>query len=480
MTYTNKINKEHFPEKEEIFSWIQDLGQWGHRKTGTAEGRKSAEYVAGKMKEFGLEDVRIETVPSMCMIVDDYSLTIDGKKLETFYINGTNRCGEKGRSDFGADGEEHEFIYVGEGRLEDFEEYDVEGKIVVASIVFPDYHPMDCAAWFENKVIYDPEELMKGEKRKADIYTPSTWPNNYFLAQIHGAKGFVGILETYMDDPYFYNEDYTENGQAMGCEFMSLPGLWISRSDGADLKKRFGEEGCLKGSMRVNTLYEERDGLNVSGRLPGRSEDMILVHSHHDAVFEGAVQDASGISEMLALAKYFSQIPQEQREKTLMFAALDTHYTGYDANIGFVRRRAEEHDNVLLDIAIEHVGKEAVFDENYNLFETGEVETRIIYVSEPKLYDFVVETVKSYDLQKSIIALVPVGEGLDREYVFHQDEVISDAYYWNESGVPVVSHVCGQQYLFHISDRPDRIPLEELEPVGLAFAEITARAMEVC
>ena len=476
MTYETKINKELFPDGEEIFTWIEDLAQWGHRKTGTPEGRKSAEYIKAKMEEFGLENVRIETVPSMCMIVDDYSVEIGGNQFESFYINGTNRGGESGRFSFGTNGEESEFVYVGQGLPEDFEKVDVKGKVVVVSIVLPEAGTTD---WFENVYTYDPLHQMDQEVRKVDIYSPGIWPNNFYLAQNHGAAGFVGILENYMDDPYFYNEDYTENGWAMGCEYMSLPALWVSRSSGRKIKALFEDADILKGSMVVDTRYEWKDACNIVGELKGKSDEIVLVHSHHDAVFEGAVQDASGTSEVLALAKYFALIPEEERKKSMMFAALDTHYTDYAANIGFVKRRKEEGDNVIIDLAIEHVGKEAALDDDYNLYETGEVEPRLIYVSEPRLYEDVKAIVQEYDLKKSMVPLVPVGKGLDQEYEFHQDEVISDAFYWNESGVPVVSHVCGEQYIFHISDKPNRIPVEELKPVGLAFAEIATRAMEV-
>ena len=78
MTY---LNKALFPKKEEIFSWIEDLCSGGHRKTGTTEGRKSAEYIAGKLKEFGMEGVEIEKVPSMCMFVKEHSLEIDGEEI---------------------------------------------------------------------------------------------------------------------------------------------------------------------------------------------------------------------------------------------------------------------------------------------------------------------------------------------------------------------------------------------------------------
>ncbi|MGI6721557.1 MAG: M28 family peptidase [Anaerovoracaceae bacterium] len=479
MTYQESIDKRKFRQGSEIYSWIRDLTQWGHRKTGTPQGRRSAEYIEEKMKEFGLSDVRIEKVPSMCMTVEDYSLEIEGRKMDSFYINGTNRGGHSGRFSFGGDGKPVEFVYVGQGRPEDFEKTDVSGKVAVVSIFLPESEEYEQAGWFDEFKIYDPLNQLQEKKKKVDIYTPDIWPNNFYLAQTHGAVGFVGILENYMDDPYFYNEDYTENGQSMGCEYMSLPALWTSRSCGREIKAMFAKSGVLKGRMAVDTTYQYKDGLNIVGELKGKSDDIILIHSHHDAVFEGAVQDASGVSEVLALAKYFSQFPPESREKTLMFAALDTHYTDYAANIGFIRRRAEEGDNIQLDIAIEHVGKEAVFDDDFNLYETGQVEPRLFYVSKPELYDFTAETISHYDLKKSLIASVPVGKGLDGEYVFHKDEVVSDAFYTNESGIPVVSMVCGEQYLFHISDKPDRIPVEELQPVGMAFAEIAGKAMEI-
>lgn len=479
MNYRKKIKPEIFPEGQKIFSTIKDLTQWGHRKTGTPEGRKSAEYIAERMKEIGLSDVRIETVKSMCMIVDAYSLEIEGNKLESFYINGTNRIGESGRSDFGGSGETQEFVYVGQGLPEDFEKIDVKGKIAVASVYLPESENNLAVEWFDHVDIYDPKNQLAAKRKKVDIYSPSIWPANYYLAQNHGAAGFIGILENYMDDPYFYNEDYTDNGRPYGCEYMSLPALWVSRSSGRLIKDEFEKSSVITGQMKVNTLYEYRDALNISGRLAGGSDDYVLVHSHHDAAFEGAVQDASGISEMLAVAEYFSKIPEAERKRSMMFAAIDTHFTDYAANEAFVRTRQAEGDKVIIDLVIEHVGKEAVLDENYELYETGEVEPRLFYVSSPELYDFVKKTAEEYGLEKSMFTLVAKGNGLDHEYEFRQDEVISDAYYWNESGVPVVSMVCAEQYLFHISDRPDRIPVEVLKPVGMAFAEIALEAMEV-
>ncbi|WP_219516248.1 M28 family peptidase [Nonomuraea ceibae] len=72
------------------------------------------------------------------------------------------------------------------------------------------------------------------------------------------------------------------------------------------------------------------------GYLPGRSTDTIMIQSHHNAAWDGGVEDASGTAEVLALARYYSQVPQEHRPKTLMFVLMDSHWTGYQAHEHFV------------------------------------------------------------------------------------------------------------------------------------------------
>ena len=41
------------------------------------------------------------------------------------------------------------------------------------------------------------------------------------------------------------------------------------------------------GSLRINTSYEYRDALNVKGLLRGQSDNVLLIHSHHDATCRG-------------------------------------------------------------------------------------------------------------------------------------------------------------------------------------------------
>ncbi len=478
------LNKEIFPDKTEIFSWIEDLCQWGHRKTATPEGKKSAEYIAGKFREFGLEDVKIEEAPTLCMDMEEYALKIDGEDIECFYANGTNKSDETGTFEMGLNGEEYEFVYLNAGDENDFEGVDVKGKVVICDILFQDLDIEKLAALYEESEIYDPNGEMKVPGRKYNIYSPGSWPFNYYNAMAGGAAGFVGILKDYYDDPYWYNEDYEGIANPKDVTYMSLPAMWISRSTGEMLKEKLAQKK-LMGNMKMKTTYAYKTALNVCGKLPGKSPEMIVTHSHHDAVFQGAVQDASGISTMLSLAKYFSQIPAEQREKTMMFAATDTHYTDYNGHIEFIKERAKLGEEILIDLSIEHIGEDIYFDDDYNECKAGGVEPRIAYITDvPGLQDIVKETFKKYELTKTIFAKVHAGnanlEGaMFEEYEYSDAEVISDACCFHATGTPVVSIVSSPMYLYHPSDTPARIMPEYIEKIGMAYAEIAVKVADI-
>lgn len=482
--------EELFPKKEEIYSWICDLSQWGHRKTGTPEGRKSAEYIADKFREFGLQDTKIEEVPAVFMNVDVCVLTVDGETVECFAGNATNRGGETGVFESGMDGALSEIVYIGDGTEEDIAGLDLAGKLVLSHIRFTEFSGEAMLELFGDAVdVYDPKGKLhargpEGQKmKKYNIYSPGTFPANYLRAKAKGAVGFIGILDDYYDDPYWYNEDYTDMLPELGKGYMDMPAVWISRSSGKKLIAKAKSTPPLNGNLKIRSDYDYRTALNVSGKLLGKSDEIILVHSHHDAVFSGAVQDASGISEMLALARYFSRIPEEEREKTMMFAATDTHFADYVAHEAFVRQRHANGEKLVLDLCIEHIGKESYMDDDYVEHVTDEPESRLVYISSPELYDTVMEMFEKYDLDNTVFFEVETGKGIDseenEEYEYADDEVITDAYYFNYDGTPVVSMVAGQLYLYHPSDKPDRIPVDQLEPVGKAFAGIAEKAAEI-
>lgn len=477
-----EINKLLFPDTERIFSRIVEHTKLPHRRTGTPEGLKSAEYIKSEFEKIGLEQVKIEAVEALCFNMDEAKLTVNGKEFSAFLINCTFHKEEVGTFETGKEYEDIELIYLGEGSEKDFEGVDVKGKLVLCDCPWFDMDEDGYATeWCSNEaIVYDPDADSREKVRKTDSYSPNAWPYNYIMAQKNGALGFVGILNDYFEDGIEWNEDYTEIGNTNGLDRLEIPGVWVGTTAAAGILSEL-KNNKAKASLYAKAYYFNGEARNVSGILPGMSDDIILVHSHHDAVFSGAVQDASGMSEVMALAEYFSKLEKEERLKTLIFAGFDGHYTDYEGHRAFINKLATGNSSVIADCVIEHVGKEAGIDEHNNPIIKDYPEIRLCYVSNRKeLVDVVKNAFVKNEVKRTV--MLPVDDYVapeDGKYEFAKDEVISDAYYSHLAGFRIVSLLSPPMYLFHPMDTPDMVPKEELVPIGLAFAEIITRIAEM-
>lgn len=451
----------------QMMEWIKGFTKFPHRRTGTEEGKKSAHYVMETFQEIGLSHVEEELVPSICMDCDTYELEVDGKAFDCFFINGANRKALTG--DFDSKIENAEIVYLGKGEAEDFANTDIQGKIVLCDVYFKPLHPMQMLGWMEDAEIYDPHGKAAKPLRKYDIYTPNNWPYNYLRAMEKGAAGFIGILCDFMDCHYFH-EDYIDIVDLP--DYMRIPGVWVSANDGEAMKRRLREQK-LTGNLRVHTVYEKKHARIIKGEIKGKSDDIIVIHSHHDAVSRGAVQDASGMSVVFGIADFFAR-NQVKPEKTLMFVSTDSHYTDYEGHVGFLENRKQNQEQIILDFAVEHIAQEMDLDENNQIILTGEPETRMIYVSDTGgLLALAKEAAAIYGLEKTVF--FPVRKQSSGAYT--NDDVCSDAYDFNAAGIPVVSLLAAPMYLFHNSDTLEKVHQPSLKIVLRAYLYMILKAL---
>jgi len=437
---------------DEIFGWIKEICALGNRRPGTPEDRKTAEYVLDHFKAFGL-DARLEPVPMPVWNATKWGLTVNGADVPCFYINHSYWTKEFEGFTAGPGGIAAEMVYVGEGRADDFKGVDVRGKIVLVDVRFGVLRQSETTsvAYFG----YDPRGTAPADWSQPNPYSPDNFPSNFQRAAKRGAVGFVGILADYYDRNTFYNELYVEEP----CKW-PIPGLWLSRSDGARLKASLKKDGnqatlVLDGTVTPGTAY------NVIGMLSGKSDDIVMVHSHHDAPWSSAVEDASGVAEVLALAKYFGGVPKEQREKTLMFVSLDTHFSMYQGHLDLIKKIRDRKMNVIVDIVLEHIGKEVV-EKDGQLVETGFVEPRGIFVTEnPFLIALVTQAVERHNLERTVV--LPTYTILG---------VPTDAGDFNRRGFTVISLISPPLYIYDSIDTPDKVAFDQLNPVAQAFADI--------
>ncbi len=123
--------------------------------------------------------------------------------------------------------------------------------------------------------------------------------------------------------------------------------------------------------IRVESMIEQKILTNIVGILPGKRNEAVVFSAHYDhlgilapvkgdSIANGADDDASGVSAVLSLAKYFKSLGQPER--TLVFVAFAAEEMG-----GFGSRYYSQHidaANVVAMFNIEMIGTPAKFGPN--------------------------------------------------------------------------------------------------------------------
>ena len=447
------------PDSNIIYSWIESLCSTPHRRPGTAENRQAENWIADRFREFGLENVKMDPVEMTVWEAKRWSLTVRGKKIDSFFVVNTGFTDPEGVT--------APLVYVGTGKAGDFSKVDVTGKIVVADVPFPE---MPYGRLFKTfrmaYAVSDPEgHITKSSKQYLNFVrmnfiggaTAKDAPKNdvYWQAHRRGAKAICLILR---DQPSDSNSHYGPYDAIM----KPMPALWIGKYDGEELR-RLATEGAkadlvLEGSTRPGVMH------NVWGVLPGQSEEVILVTSHHDSPFQGAIEDATGTAQVLAQAYAWAKVPKEQRPKTLVFVVDGGHFYGSKGAFEFARKHMDIMKRTKILITLEHLAAKETEERNRKYAETGRLALTIMFTSSDPV---VIATVmKAFEkTSPKIVASVPAD-------LFGPVPTSDAAGYVAEAGVPVISWIGCPYCLLDEYDTLDKIEKTELAPISGTVAEL--------
>lgn len=453
---------DKMPVTDEIFSWVKDLADMGPRIPGTDAGKKAQTYVLQNFKNFGLKDVDIVASKTKNWKCEDWSLTVSGENIPSYFMTHSFNNGSFGSFSTPDGGLNAKIVYIGEGTEADFKKMDVKGKIVVCDVVMNEV-PIGLTK-FASKLFYDPDKTLSITSSKLNPYGTDEYPYNYFRAMKNGAVGFVGVLSNYIDSNTYNNEE--RSFVAGEGSTMEIPALWVSKTDGAKLISKIkSSDTAIEANLQMKVQIKEVDAGAVVGLLPGKSKEIIMIQSHYDSSTIGATEDATGTSVVMAMAKFFTQIPYEDRERSLLFVAMDTHFTAYDSHDSIIEKYMGKGHQILADVCVEHIAAEAE-EQDGKLVLTGEVEPRIVFTSEiESLLNITKEEIVRHRYGRSIV--VPAN--------MFGDEVPTDAGLFYDVGVPIISVVSGPIYLYDNQDTIDKVAKEELLPTTETFADIVWR-----
>ena len=276
-------------------------------------GDDAAKYLLNGFKKAGLKMVRFEPFYPNRWWPESYDVTILGdagapdQKLVTFPLW---HC-EK------ADNLELEVVYAGFGTAGEFREVDVEGKAVL----------IDMTRLLHFIPSYSITKALERIKEK-------------------GGQAVI-IAETRIDSPSgnkVGDAGDIKNQKAQKADLYPLPVFSIGKSDGKDLKSRI-KAGKTRVRLNLQYTLKQTTANNIIAELPGNGkiDETIIIGGHYDSWFDGAIDNLGSQAALLEMAKYFSRIPQENRDRNLMFVSLFGHELGNDAmgHTAFAEKRAD-------------------------------------------------------------------------------------------------------------------------------------------
>lgn len=152
---------------------------------------------------------------------------------------------------------------------------------------------------------------------------------------------------------------------------------------------------------------------------------------------------------VLSLARYYSQVPPEELDRTLVFLLTGSHFVGEPSNEDFIERHGEGIlANTISIMCIEHIADNWPYSDY--------VEARGVFFKEnPVAISLYAGLVPRHGLYGTLLfpTVTPLG-------------VPTDAGPFSRAGFPVASLISGPVYLFDVADTLERVAHDQLVPIA--------------
>ena len=267
-------------------------------------------------------------------------------------------------------------VDAGLGLPEDFAAGIVTGsfKGAIAFVTEPVF-PMTDALGYPYYYNDDPDLTMTPitpfNKWSLNILSPQSLVTPTLAVQA-GCSGMIialGATRTLALGQYISFLAKINGDQANGAP--GLPTLYVDYKTGQYLKSRLSVIGATTKARMVlpSKTYPNTGTDEIVAILPGANGDPhdpskgenIIIASHTDGT---SASEENGPLGMLAIAKYFAQIPQDQRQRSMVFCFATGHFTGYTQDTGwFTAHHPEILANCAATLTIEHLGQKSYTDD---------------------------------------------------------------------------------------------------------------------
>lgn len=313
------------------------------------------DYLVKAFKDMGLKpgfgDSYLQAVP-LAQISADQNMQLDIGGLK--FANGSEFTARTQRIAETVSLNKSDVVFVGYGinapeyGLNDYQGLDVKGKTVIVLVNDPGFATQDPAVFKGNAMTYYGRWTYKYEEAarqgaEAVFIVHETAPAAYgwgvvqnsntgtkfTLVDANNNQGQVGIMG------WVQHETAQKIFTKAGLDFDTLKQQAAKPNFKAIPLK-------LSAQLTLNNKIERAESHNVAALLPGkmRPDEVVMMHAHWDhlgtvieggksEILNGAVDNASGVAGVLALARYFKQQAKTAPlDRSVLFSAFTAEETG--------------------------------------------------------------------------------------------------------------------------------------------------------
>jgi Zn-dependent M28 family amino/carboxypeptidase len=239
---------------------LNDLVDIGNRMAGSAGERAGAEATADVLEALGTRDVRLVEFDIQGWTRDTSAVTADAETLDCIALPRSPSAEATG-----------ELVDLEYGLPEDFENDDLEGKVVMARSDIPEYH---------DRYIHRREKFYHAVQAGAAAFV--------YRNHVEGQLPPTGSVGT--------------DAEPIG----DIPAIGVSSEVGARIARRFAGEPV---TVSVEADIHDATSQNVHAELGPDTDERVLVTSHVDAhdIAEGAMDNGAGTAMVVEIARALAQ-----------------------------------------------------------------------------------------------------------------------------------------------------------------------------
>ncbi len=351
-----KLNQDWIVSAEELTEWMRVKDETRPCLTGSPKWHKYVDFLERMLVEYGVVDITKNRWPFERWYTSDddskWSFVSDGKQIRVAHYGAYS-------GSTGPEGNTAEMVYYDDNNPPD----SIEGKIVVIpTLPHPDELDDDYLKFLTfNDYEYRTDEPFAPLYEKVNPELSITFDTMYQLYQQFHAMaiegGAVGMVIVY---DMAYERSVGLYSFAVPT-LHNLPWLTLAREDGKQVIE--DAKAGKMGTLRLEATIEPSEAIQTICYLPGKNygtpdDEQILLINHTDGV---SITQDNGAIGLLAIVKYYSQLPQAERNRTLTVFLDCRHYmpgmerVHYKAS--WFNRYPERIEPIVGMIQMEHIGE---------------------------------------------------------------------------------------------------------------------------